>query len=113
MKDQTAAPAKRKPYDSENVPEPLLPPTSRRGRPRRTDLREDVSAIIRALRSGCARRMLPRDPTPRQTVYAYFRTWKSDGTLKRVHDLDGAKLALENIRALRIPYPALPPLPAD
>ena len=119
MKDQTA-PAKRKSYDSNltdaqwSVLEPLLPPTSRRGRPRRTDLREVVNAIIRALRSGCAWRMLPRDmPPPRQTVYAYFRTWKSDGTLKRAHDLDGAKLAPQNIRALRIPYPALPPLPAD
>ena len=28
----------------------------------------------------------PRDLPPWRTVYAYFRTWKSDGTLKRVHD---------------------------
>ena len=64
----------------------MLPPPSRRGRPRKTDLREVVNAIIRALRSGCAWRLLPRDPPPRQTVYTYLRTWKSDGTLKRVHD---------------------------
>ena len=92
MKDQTAAFAKRKPYDSDladaqrNVIEPLLPPPSRRGRPRKTDLREVVNAIICALRSGCAWRPLPRDLPPRQTVYAYFRTWKTDGALKRVHD---------------------------
>ena len=64
----------------------MLPPPGRRGRPRKTDLREDVNAIIRALRSGCAWRTLPRDPPPWQTVYTYFRTWKSDETLKRVHD---------------------------
>ena len=67
MKDQTA-PAKRKSYDSNltdaqwSVLEPLLPPPSRSGRPRRTDLREVVNAIIRALRAGCAWRMLPPRP---------------------------------------------------
>ena len=64
----------------------MLSPPSRRGRPRKTDLREVVNAIIRALRSGCAWRLLPCDLPPRQTVYTYLRTWKSDGTLKRVHD---------------------------
>ena len=92
MKDQTAAAAKRKPYDSDltdaqwSVLDPLLPPPKRRGRPRKTDLREVVNAIICALRSGCSWRMLPRDLPPRQTVYAYFRTWKTDGMLKRIHD---------------------------
>ena len=28
----------------------------------------------------------PNSRPRRQTVYTYFRTWKSDGTLKRVHD---------------------------
>ena len=92
MKDQTAASAKRKPYDSDltdaqwSLLEPMLPPPSRRGRPRKTDLREVVNAIICALRSGCAWRLLPHDLPPWQTVCTYFRTWKSDGTLKRVHD---------------------------
>ena len=92
MKDQTATFAKRKPYDSDltdaqwSLLEPMLPPPSRRGRPRKTDLREVVNAIIYTLRSGCAWRPLPRDLPPWQTVYAYSRTWKSAGTLKRVHD---------------------------
>ena len=92
MKDQTAAPAKRKPYDSDltdaqwSVIEPLLPPPNRRGRPRKTDPREVVNAIIYALQSGRSWRMLPHDLPPWQTVYTYFRTWKSDGTLKRIHD---------------------------
>ena len=30
--------------------------------------------------------MIPHDLPPWQTVYTYFRTWKSDGTLKRIHD---------------------------
>ena len=57
MKDQTAASSKRKPYDSDltdaqcSVIDPLLPPPGRRGRPRKTDLREVVNAIICALRS--------------------------------------------------------------
>ena len=86
MKDQTAASAKRKPYDSDltdaqwSILEPMLPPPKRRGRPRKTDLREVVNAIIYTLRSGCAWRLLPHDLPPWQTVYTYFRTWK------RVHD---------------------------
>ena len=87
MKYQIAASANRKPYDSDltdaqwSVLEPLLPPSKRRGRPRKTNLRE----VVYALRSGCSWRMLPHDLPPWQTVYIYFRTWKSDGTLKRIH----------------------------
>ena len=92
MKDQAAASAKRKPYDSDltdaqwSVLEPLLPPPKRRVRPRKTDPREVVNALICALRSGCAWRMIPHDLPPWQTVYTYFRKWKRDGTLKRIHD---------------------------
>ena len=92
MKERTPTSAKRKPYDSDltdaqwSVREPMLPPPKRRGRPRKTDLREVVNALVNALRSGCSWRMLPHDLPPWQTVYAYFRTWKSYGTLKRVHD---------------------------
>ena len=63
-----------------------MPPPKRRGRPRKTDLREVVNALVYTLRSGCSRRMLSHDLPPWQTVYAYFRTWKSDGTSKRIHD---------------------------
>jgi len=92
MKDQTATSANRKPYDSDltdaqwSMLEPMLPPPSRRGRPRKTDLREVVNALAYALRSGCSWRELPHDLPPWQTVYTYFRTWKTDGTLKRIHD---------------------------
>lgn len=38
-------------------------------------------------RTGCAWRMLPKDFPPWQTVYGYFRDWRKDGTLDRVHAL--------------------------
>ena len=104
MKEQTPTSAKRKPYDSDltdaqwSVLEPMLPPPNRRGRPRKTDLREVVNALVYALRSGCSWRMLPHDLPPWQTVYTYFRTWKSDGTLKRVHDALRAEVRRANGR---------------
>jgi len=38
------------------------------------------------LRTGCAWRMLPRDLPPWQTVYWYFKRWRDDGAVDRVHD---------------------------
>ena len=40
--------------------EPLLPPAKRGGRPRRTDLREVMDAILYVASSGCQWRMLPK-----------------------------------------------------
>ena len=39
---------------------PLLPPCKRLGRPRTTDLREVVNAILYMARTGCQWRMLPK-----------------------------------------------------
>jgi len=64
----------------------LLPPPSGPGRPRTRDLREILNAIFYLLRSGCAWRMLPRDFPPFQTVYYYFRKWRKDGTLDKIHE---------------------------
>ncbi|MGH3262249.1 MAG: IS5 family transposase [Trebonia sp.] len=68
--------------------EPLLPdpPAGPAGRPLRHSKREIVNAILYLTRTGCAWRMLPRDLPPWQTVYGYFRDWRTDGTLDRVHD---------------------------
>ena len=55
MKEQTPTSAKRKPYDSDitdvqwNILEPMLPSTKRRGRPRKTNLRE----VVNVLRGDC------------------------------------------------------------
>ncbi len=68
--------------------EPLLPdpPPGPAGRPPSHDKREIVNAILYHVRAGGAWRMLPRDLPPWQTVYGYFRDWRADGTLDRLHD---------------------------
>ncbi len=67
---------------------PLLPPRKRLGRPRTTDLREVVNAILYMVRTGCQWRMLPKDFPPKSTVQEYFYAWRADGTLNRInHEL--------------------------
>ena len=66
---------------------PLLPPArppGQRGRPRTTDLREVVNAIIYITRAGCAWRLLPHEFPPWSTVYEYFWCWRRDGLWERV-----------------------------
>ncbi|MCA1679116.1 MAG: IS5 family transposase [Actinobacteria bacterium] len=67
---------------------PLLPspPRGPAGRKPRHDKREIVNAILYQVRAGGAWRMLPGDLPPWQTVYGYFRDWRADGTLDRLHD---------------------------
>ena len=43
---------------------PLIPAAQPGGRPRTTDMREVVNAILYSLRSGCQWRMLPKDFPP-------------------------------------------------
>ena len=66
--------------------EPLLPPPKPGGRPVKYPRREVVNAIRYVLRTGCAWRMLPHDLPPWRTAFHYFRTWRRDGTLERVHE---------------------------
>ena len=65
---------------------PLLPPPPGGGRPRKTDLREVVNAILSVLRTGCAWDLLPHDFPPPGTVYDYFSQWRRHGTIARIHD---------------------------
>jgi putative transposase len=65
---------------------PLIPAAKPGGRPRTTDMREVVNAILYSLRSGCQWRMLPKEFPPHQTVYHYFRTWRQAGVWERMHD---------------------------
>jgi putative transposase len=69
------------------VLEPLVTPTTRRGRPRRHPLRCILNAIFYLVRSGCAWRLLPWEFPPWKTVFHYFRKWRLDGTWQRVHTL--------------------------
>jgi putative transposase len=64
---------------------PHLPGTSG-GRPRTTDLRHVVDAILYILRTGCQWRYLPGDFPPKSTVWRYFNQWRHDGTLDTIHD---------------------------
>jgi len=60
--------------------EPLIPPARPGGRPRKTDLRTAVNAILYLLRTGCPWRYLLRDSfPPRSTVYNIFRKFQRDG----------------------------------
>ena len=63
---------------------PLLPPPSRRGHPRRVDLREVVNAIAYLLWTGCSWRALPKDFPAFTTVQDYFYPWSRSGVLDRI-----------------------------
>ena len=54
--------------------EPLIPGATPGGRPRKTNMRAAMNAILYLLRTGCPWRYLPRDSfPPRSTVYNIFR----------------------------------------
>ena len=65
--------------------EPHMPPSKALGRPRTTDLREVVNAILYLLRSGCPWRLLPKEFPPRSTVQRYFYAWRDDATWQRIN----------------------------
>jgi putative transposase len=66
--------------------EPLLPAEKPGGRHRKYSMREPINAIQYILRGGCAWRLMPHDLPHWRTAYEYFRCWKQDGTLVRIHD---------------------------
>lgn len=65
--------------------EPLIPKALPGGRPRTTDIREVINAISYIDRTGCQWRALPHEFPPWSTVWSSFRTWRNDGTWKRMH----------------------------
>ena len=65
--------------------EPLIP-VYPGGRPRKTDVRDVLDAILYILRTGCQWRYLPVDFPPRSTAWRYFVEWRHDGTLDLIHD---------------------------
>lgn len=71
----------------------LLQPAKDGGRPRTTDLREIVNALLYAVSCECPWRMLPHDFPNWQTVYAYYRQWYVDGTLKKISNVLGVDLS--------------------
>src|SRR5438270_2423015 len=79
--------------------EPHIPPEPGGGRPRTTDMRDVLDAILYILRTGCQWRYLPGDLPPKSTVWRYFDLWRRDGTLDAIHDLLRKK-----VRAAEKPY---------
>lgn len=65
--------------------EPLLPEPRRLGRPRTTDLREVVNAIVYMASSGCQWSLLPKDFPPASTVQRYFYDWRDAGLLRTIN----------------------------
>jgi len=74
-------------------------PASTGGRPRKTDMRDVVDAILYILRTGCQWRYLPIDFPPKSTVWRYFNRWRHDGTLDLIHDRLRRK-----VRTMEKPY---------
>ncbi len=65
---------------------PLLPPITSNGHQHKVEPREVVNGILYIVCGSHDWRSFPRDWLPRGTVYAYFRRWQLDGTLKRIID---------------------------
>jgi putative transposase len=66
--------------------EPLIP-VYPGGRPRTTNVRDVVDAVLYLLRTGCQWRYLPKDFPPKSTVWRYFDEWRHNGTLDIIHEI--------------------------
>ena len=65
-----------------------LPPVNKLGRPRTTELREVVNALLYMLTTGCQWRQLPKGFPPFSTVQRFFYRWRDDGLWRRInHEL--------------------------
>jgi putative transposase len=64
-----------------NLLKPLIPQEKDGGRPRSTDMREVVNAILYISRTGCPWDYLPTCFPAKSTVYEYFSHWRDDGIL--------------------------------
>src|ERR1700745_4417160 len=65
--------------------EPHMPAQKRLGRPRETELRAVLDAILYIARSGCQWRMLPKDFAPFTTVQGYFYDWRDTGLFETIN----------------------------
>src|SRR5258705_12026207 len=68
--------------------EPLMPAPSAIGRPRTTELRLVMDAILYMAATGCQWRQLPKDFPPYSTVQGDFYAWSRSGLLAAInHEL--------------------------
>jgi len=80
---------------------PLLPASSKLGRPPRYPRRRVLEGILYIVRGGCGWRMLPHDLPPWRLCYYYFMTWRKEGLWQKIHDRlrDAVRLASGKKRA--------------
>ncbi len=64
---------------------PRRPPRYRRGRPRETELRSVINALLYMARTACQWRQLPREFPQYSTVQYYFYAWRDKGVLETVN----------------------------
>lgn len=64
---------------------PSMPGRNRIGRPRETDLREVVNALLYIASTGCPWRFLAKDFPPFSTVQKYFYRWRDEGLLEMIN----------------------------
>jgi putative transposase len=64
---------------------PLIPPAKRGGRPRTTNIRAVVNAILYIAGGGIQWRMLPKDFPPVSTVRGYFYSWRDAGLWEMIN----------------------------
>jgi len=65
---------------------PFLPAPRKIGRPRTTDLRDVLDAILYMASAGCPWAMLPKDFPPPSTVQRYFYDWRDSGLLRAINN---------------------------
>jgi transposase len=75
--------------------EPFMPDTKMTGRPRTTELRAVVDAVLYIAWTGCQWRALPDHFPPVSTVQRYFYDWRDNGLWKTInfHLVAAARLA--------------------
>ena len=74
-----------------------MPMARRLGRPRKTELREIMNALLYIASTGCQWRMLPKDFPPYSALQGYFYEWRATGFWRRInyhlvteaHELEG------------------------
>lgn len=66
---------------------PVIPPAKHGGRPRTTDMREVMNAILYIAGGGSQWRMLPKDFPPVSTVRGYFYSWRDIGLWQTVNQI--------------------------
>jgi transposase len=64
---------------------PLMPAACKLGRPRKTNLRSVVEAILYMASTGCQWRAIPKDFPPYSTVQGYFYAWSHGSLLAHIN----------------------------